>query len=339
VAQSRNPVFQQAANSWTPAFAGVTTFHGTIDGYLFKVPGIHVANLADYLQKRIPYKCEARLMNLEYAVSTPAAAIAGAPSLVITAGAGTGVASGLPDFRGPQGFWKAYPPYKQLGIDFVDAANPAHFEQDPAFGWGFYGHRTNLYRKTVPHAGFHILRELITRLSLSTFVVTSNVDGQFQKAGFDETEILEVHGSIHHLQCTVPCSRSIWENREQISVNMDTMRAERIPCCIRCGAAARPNVLMFGDWSWISDRSDRQRQKFEKFIGANGACIVVVELGAGTAIPTIRNLGEQLGRRYGAKIIRINPREAEIDPPHVSLALGALDGLRKIAAARELSGN
>jgi len=188
-------------------------------------------------------------MKLESAVRTAAAAIAGARSLVITAGAGMGVDSGLPDFRGPQGFWKAYPPYKQLGIDFVGAANPAHFEQDPAFGWGFYGHRTNLYRETVPHAGFFILRELVARLSLSAFVVTSNVDGQFQKAGFDEAEILEVHGSIHHLQCSVPCSRSIWENREQIPVNTDTMRAERIPRCIRCGSVARPNILMFGDWS------------------------------------------------------------------------------------------
>jgi len=276
-------------------------------------------------------------MKLESAVRTAAAAIAGARSLVITAGAGMGVDSGLPDFRSPQGFWKAYPPYKQLGIDFVGAANPAHFEQDPAFAWGFYGHRTNLYRETVPHAGFHILRELITYLSLSAFVVTSNVDGQFQKAGFDEEEILEVHGSIHHLQCSVPCSRSIWENREQIPVNTDTMRAKHFPRCIRCGAVARPNILMFGDWSWISDRSDRQRQRFDKFIGANVTSIVVVELGAGTAIPTIRNLGEQLGRRYGAKVIRINPREAEIDPPHVSLSLGALDGLRKIAAVPDLS--
>ncbi len=79
-----------------------------------------------------------------------AEAIRGARALVITAGAGMGVDSGLPDFRGPEGFWNAYPMYRHLGIDFVGAANPAHFERDPAFGWGFYGHRTNLYRQTRP---------------------------------------------------------------------------------------------------------------------------------------------------------------------------------------------
>src|SRR3990170_4287678 len=82
----------------------------------------------------------------------------------------------------------------------VGAANPRNFHGDPAFGWGFYGHRTNLYRDTRPHEGFRILARWIERFGLAHFVVTSNVDGQFQKAGFREEEILEVHGSIHHLQ-------------------------------------------------------------------------------------------------------------------------------------------
>ena len=42
-----------------------------------------------------------------------------------------GVDSGMPDFRGDKGFWKAYPPYERLGISFVDAANPAGFDGDP----------------------------------------------------------------------------------------------------------------------------------------------------------------------------------------------------------------
>lgn len=112
-----------------------------------------------------------------------------------------GVDSGLPDFRGPQGFWRAYPMYRALGIDFVDAANPVHFDKNPAFGWGFYGHRTRLYRQTEPHAGFGLLRNWAERYRLQSFVVTSNVDGQFQKDGFAAERILEVHGSIYHLQC------------------------------------------------------------------------------------------------------------------------------------------
>src|SRR6185369_7985683 len=181
---------------------------------------------------------------------------------IIAAGAGMGVDSGLPDFRGDHGFWKAYPPYARLGLSFVDCANPEHFERDPAFGWGFYGHRTNLYRSTVPHEGFHIIRKWIERNNSDYFVVTSNVDGQFQKAGYADDRILEVHGSIHHLQCHTPCCRSIWPNNEQIPINMETMRSRNIPGCPHCHGVSRPNILMFGDWSWISDRTDRQRTSF-----------------------------------------------------------------------------
>lgn len=260
-----------------------------------------------------------------------AEAVRNAGALVITAGAGMGVDSGLPDFRGDKGFWQAYPMYERLGISFVGAANPEHFERDPAFGWGFYGHRTNLYRQTVPHAGFSLLRSWIERFNLDHFVVTSNVDGQFQKAGFPEDRIWEVHGSIHHLQCTAPCSLNIWGNRESIPVDTDTMRARSIPRCISCKGVARPNILMFGDYGWISARTDRQEGRFEEFLNsARQKPMVVIEMGAGTAIPTIRHLSEHLGSRKGVTLVRINPREAQVAVPHLSLACGALEGVTAI---------
>src|SRR3982751_1480380 len=70
-----------------------------------------------------------------------ARAIRASEAIVIGAGAGMGVDSGLPDFRGGQGFWKAYPPYAELGLDFVLLANPRLFSTDPKLAWGFYGHR------------------------------------------------------------------------------------------------------------------------------------------------------------------------------------------------------
>jgi NAD-dependent SIR2 family protein deacetylase len=250
---------------------------------------------------------------------------------VITSGAGMGVDSGLPDFRGDQGFWLAYPMYERLGINFIGAANPVHFERDPAFGWGFYGHRTNLYRETVPHRGFSLLRTWSERFGLDCFVVTSNVDGQFQKAGFAEDQILEVHGSIHHLQCLTPCHQGIWDNEEQIPVDFSTMRARHVPRCRRCQGPARPNILMFGDYSWLPNRTRGQEMRFDLFSSQHRhAALVVIEMGAGSAIPTIRYLSERLGSRPGATVIRINPREPQIGRPHLSLACGALEGLEQI---------
>ncbi|HQP37085.1 MAG TPA: Sir2 family NAD-dependent protein deacetylase, partial [Polyangiaceae bacterium] len=70
-----------------------------------------------------------------------AEAIHQADALLITAGAGMGVDSGLPDFRGNQGFWRAYPAYADLGLSFVSLASPGWFQRDPRLAWGFYGHR------------------------------------------------------------------------------------------------------------------------------------------------------------------------------------------------------
>lgn len=262
-----------------------------------------------------------------------AVAISGARALVVTSGAGMGVDSGLPDFRGDQGFWNAYPMYQRLGINFIGAANPANFEGDPAFGWGFYGHRTNLYRTTEPHRGFRMLQDWATMFGQDCFVVTSNVDGQFQKAGYREDQILEVHGSIHHLQCLTPCSNEIWANDETIPVDFDTMRAEHVPICRFCRGAARPNILMFGDYSWLPNRTHGQEMRFDSFLAQHrNDPMAIIEMGAGTTIPTIRYMSERLGQRPTATVIRINPHEAYIARGHISLACGALEGLEGIAS-------
>ena len=99
-------------------------------------------------------------MSLENLVREAAEAITSADALIITAGAGMGVDSGLPDFRGKQGFWRAYPAIAKLGLSFAEMANPAWFSANPQLAWAFYGHRLKLYRQTMPHQGFHQLLEL-----------------------------------------------------------------------------------------------------------------------------------------------------------------------------------
>ena len=260
--------------------------------------------------------------------------IRNANAMVITAGAGMGVDSGLPDFRGNQGFWNSYPMYERLGLSFIQAANPEHFEDDPHFGWGFYGHRTNLYRETIPHTGFTMLQSWIKEYKLDYFIATSNVDGQFQKAGFSEDRVLEVHGSIHHLQCTAPCHHNIWPNSAEYDIDESTMRSKNVPACPKCQRVARPNILMFGDYSWLSKRSALQEENYDDFLQTNGNNkIVVIEIGAGSAIPTIRHLSEQLGQRRQASVLRINPREPQIRAPHFSFSGGAVEVLTQIQDA------
>ena len=174
--------------------------------------------------------------------------IAQSDGLVIAAGAGMGVDSGLPDFRGNEGFWKAYPALGAQKMPFHEIASPAAFRRRPAEAWGFYGHRLNLYRRTIPHVGFDILLKWATAKPMGYSIFTSNVDGQFQRAGFDPQHIHECHGSIHHMQCMLPCRQSTWSAEAfHPEINTGTCQlSNRLPVCPHCGGLARPNILTIG---------------------------------------------------------------------------------------------
>ncbi len=264
-----------------------------------------------------------------------ATAIREAEAILITAGAGIGVDSGLPDFRGNEGFWRAYPVFANLGLGFQQLANPQWFVDDAELAWGFYGHRLNLYRETVPHDGFQLLHEWSQQKTHGAFIFTSNVDGQFQRAEFSSEQIHEVHGSIHHLQCSRPCGDDIWEaSSTRIEVDEATMRARQpLPLCPHCNSIARPNILMFGDWAWNSRRSNAQSELLQSWLQKiDTTKLTIIEVGAGKHIPTVRKSGEELQHR-GATLVRINPRDSDGPNGTISIATGALKGLRQIAAA------
>jgi NAD-dependent SIR2 family protein deacetylase len=266
------------------------------------------------------------------ALTRAARLIAGADTALIAAGAGMGVDSGLPDFRGDEGFWRAYPPYRHLGLSFVELANPDWFERDPALAWGFYGHRLHLYRDTEPHKGFTLLHRWLARMG-SSFVFTSNVDGHFHKAGFAAENTVECHGSLKHLQCTQPCGDKVWSSADtRIDIDPQSFRASGpLPRCPHCGGLARPNILMFGDWRWVGNRTDAQAASFNHWLQHRaGPRTVIIECGAGSAVPTVRHTCEAMAARFGAALIRINPREPEGPPGTVSIASGALETLEAI---------
>ncbi|MFC0349246.1 SIR2 family NAD-dependent protein deacylase [Undibacterium danionis] len=258
-----------------------------------------------------------------------------ADGVLITAGAGMGVDSGLPDFRGNEGMWQAYPALKQAQLSFTQIATPSAFESMPELAWGFYGHRLQKYRDVVPHAGFGILLALADRMPQGAFVFTSNVDGHFQKAGFSASEIVECHGSIRHLQCCTPCNDSIVSS-DSLVVDVDNERCllrSPLPRCPHCGGLMRPNILQFNDSTWLTSRTDLQITKLQAWLQQMNSQqkkkLVVLEIGAGVAISTVRNFGE----RQQVPMIRINPLDYGVrDLKSVGLQLGALDGLQLLWA-------
>lgn len=259
------------------------------------------------------------------------AMIEGADGLLVGAGAGMGVDSGLPDFRGSQGLWRHYPGLAAARLAFEEIASPASFRRDARQAWGFYGHRLQSYRDTVPHAGFALLREIGATLEHGSFVFTSNVDGQFHKAGFAAQRVCEIHGSIHFLQCSVPCAAAaIWAADAFVpEVDAQACRLlNALPRCPHCDALARPNILMFDDGQWEQARTAAQYRALAAWLDRVRRP-VVIEIGAGTAIPSVRRMSDQF-----ARLIRINPDAPAVrGSGAVGLAAGGLEALRCIHSA------
>ena len=276
-----------------------------------------------------------------------ATAIKNAKALIITAGAGMGVDSGLPDFRGPEGFWKAYPPLKDKGIELAEMSNPQWFHNDPQFAWGFFGHRHNLYTKAEPHKGFQILKRWAFAKENGYFVYTSNVDGHFQRAGFSEENVVECHGSINFMQCVDPdsFSRDIWPTpKDQIKeIDVSTLRMSHPLPQGPPGAdeqvLARPNILMFGNWEFVGTRTSAQEGRYEQFQESlKEVNFAVIEIGAGTSVPTIRYQSQDITENFKeATLIRINPMEPEVpeEISHKSICLPK-KGLEALEAIDQL---
>ena len=88
---------------------------------------------------------------------------------------------------------------------------------------------------------------------------------------------------------------------------------------------------MFDDWQWNHTRTQQQRMLMDIWLDSAQAPLVI-EIGAGRAVPTVRNFSQRMQQR-GSKLIRINLHEANVHNPHdIELALGAKEALQRINA-------
>lgn len=265
-----------------------------------------------------------------------AAMIAEADALIIAAGAGMSADSGLPTYEGNGGFWRSHPALAGAGIPFIDIASPAAFHSEARRAWGFYGQCLHTARQTVPHVGYQILRRWTRSKPLGAFVVTSNVDGHFERAGFDPRRIEECHGTLHRLQCLNRCTGTTWPASRLVPA-VDIMRGMWqgvLPACPHCGGLARPDVRLFADHDLLRARHLRQARRRQRWL-ATVRRPVVIEVGAGLHFPTVRRFVQRITGRYAAPLIRINPHHAHTRWAGIGIAVGALDALRVIDTALE----
>ncbi|TAD99562.1 MAG: NAD-dependent deacetylase [Bacteroidetes bacterium] len=253
-----------------------------------------------------------------------------ADSVVINTGAGMGVDSGLADYRGNGGQWGQVE--SQTNASVFEIVNPQALLENPAYGWKLFGTRIKEYATIDPHQGFYILKKWISDYELDHFVLTSNIDSHFQKAGFEEQRIRELHGSLAYFQSSRPdLCQEIWKNEQNYQEILTNAEEGIFPICPFSKVMARPNVYMFRDDTYISTRSKAQDANFQNFLAKNkGKNMLVFEIGSGSHVQSIRVKTRMLRTEFGAKIVRINPKDFKVHEPNIGIAKGALAALTEI---------
>ncbi len=131
----------------------------------------------------------------------------------------------------------------------------------------------------------------------------------------------------------MPCSPDIW-SAEALVPDVDEAQCllrNQPPACPHRGAMARPNILMFGDSAWVGDRSYTQARRQESWLRTVSRPLVI-EIGAGTTVPTVRWFSERIIHEFDGRLVWINPTEHRVPTSlDVGIPVGALQGLSAIA--------
>lgn len=253
-----------------------------------------------------------------------------ADALLITAGSGMSAECLPPDDAQLQ---QVQARFDLQGRGFREMAQPCRFDEHPERAWAWYGQRQRWYARMQPHDGYRILYAWAQAVPCGSFVVTTNLDGQFVAAGFTDWQVLERHGSLCRYQCTRPCCDDVWSAPDPgFAIDAGTLRATgELPRCPHCGAIARPNVLMYDDTRWIDAVRRQQQQRFDAWLASvRGKRLVVVEIGAGEGAASVRRLGDRMLERSRVSLVRVNPAATDADEPVHVLRLPALTAVELI---------
>ena len=220
--------------------------------------------------------------------------------IVALTGAGISAESGIPTFRGKEGYWvvgsRHYHPQELATWEAYDAR--------PELVWPWYLYRRAVCRASQPNAGHQALRRLDQELRDRFVLVTQNVDGLHLRAGNAPERTYEIHGNIDYMRCSLECSAErypvppVFDPWTRESALTDELwRHLRCPAC---GAMARPHVL------WFDECYDEPRYRFESSLRAvQGAALLLVVGTAGATTLPVR-MG-QMAAQLDVPIVDVNP--------------------------------
>ena len=235
---------------------------------------------------------------------SPAAKLIGylraAQRALVFTGAGVSTASGIPDFRGPQGTWTKRRPIDYQSFLQSEAARIEHWEYKLE-GWDVF----RLARPNAAHRAIHDLE----RAGKLLMLVTQNVDGLHSKAGTSPERLVELHGTNALVEC-LSCHR-----RDSVEPHLDYFKAHRKPPRCECGGMLKTATISFGQ--------KLSEDALERAHAAAMGCDLVLSLGSTLSVQPACSFplfAAQRGVPY--VIVNLGPTDHD-DEPCVSLRLEA----------------
>ena len=200
--------------------------------------------------------------------------------IVFVTGAGISQESGIPTFRGNEGLWRNYDPMKLATIDA--------FYDDPKLVWEWYNDRRKNILNAQPNEGHKAIAEL--EKYAEVVVLTQNIDGLHQRGG--STKVLELHGSIIKIKCTV-C-----DYNEEMKSEIST-----VPPMCKCGNILRPDVVWFGE--------GLPQDVWQEAIIHASQCDLMIIAGTSLVVSPANTL-PLYAKQNNAFLLEINPENTEM---------------------------
>ena len=266
--------------------------------------------------------------------------------LLIGVGSGMSASGGL-CYTDPVLAEKWYPEYFKQGKKSIFEIMSNHWvttinEKNATVYWGFWAQHIYHIRyeseATLPYQNLFSIVQ-----NKSYYICTTNVDHQLNKAGFCGNSIFAPQGDYALFQCTIPCTRDVYDNEAIIKIMINNMvsaieiRQEDIPYCPKCGNHLMPNLRC--DDRYVEEPHIKNQNVYSNFI--NNAIVrnfVLLELGVGYNTPTIiRYPFEAITLKFPhATLIRINNSDANVHEDNADKSICIQDDIGKVLA--DLSG-
>lgn len=220
--------------------------------------------------------------------------------IAILTGAGISAESGIPTFRGEEGYWvvgsKNYRP--------EEMATFRMFTQMPDEIWLWYLYRKTICNNAKPNKGHEAVVELEKMYKDKFCLITQNVDGLHVRAGNTLDRTFMIHGNIDYMRCTKECTKEIYPIPDDLvpksKTDKVTDKDKKHLVCPKCGAMSRPHVL------WFDECYDEHYYKYESSINVASKTDLLIVVGTSGATNLPMQIGQHC-RSRGTSIIDINP--------------------------------